>query len=363
MQTRGAHLSYCLNVHPTRTLEDVCDNLRTYTRAVKAAVCPDRPFGLGLWLPVAAAAEVRRAPELLADLLAAEDFYLFTLNGFPYGAFHGQAVKTAVYRPDWSTPERLAYTQDLLHAMAALLPAGVEGSISTVPVTYGKSLPPGAIANLLAAAETARQIAADTGKIIRLALEPEPDCYLETTAEAIAFFDLLRAADSRADEYLGVCFDTCHLCLQREDLETAYRSLLAAGIRIPKVQISAALRYANSGDAPAGLGAYDEPVYLHQSRVYDGDRELARYPDLGPALAANPAGDWVVHFHVPLPFTGAGALGSTADAITPAFLDLAFAHSPNLEIETYTFLVLPDPKPSMVDSIAGEFAWLRDRLG
>jgi hypothetical protein len=286
--------------------------------------------------------------------------------------FSVMAVAAIVATPLWGRlGDRLGHgpVMRLASLLAALSLLGhglapVFALLFALRVAFGL-FAPGASATAfgLAAAETARELHDATGKTIRLALEPEPDCYLETSAEAIAFFTRLREADPRADDFLGVCFDTCHLCLQHEDLETAYRDLLAAGIRIPKVQISAALRYDNLGqDAPASLGAYDEPVYLHQSRVYYDDFEINRYPDLGPALAANPPGDWVVHFHVPLPFTGDGALGTTADAITPAFLDLAFAHSPNLEIETYTFLVLPDPKPTMVDSISGEFAWLRERL-
>ena len=39
--------------------------------------------------------------------------YVFTINGFPYGPFHGQPVKAAVYRPDWREAERGRYTADL----------------------------------------------------------------------------------------------------------------------------------------------------------------------------------------------------------------------------------------------------------
>lgn len=363
MHTHGVQLTYCLNVHPVRGLADVLANLRTYSAAVKAQVSPGAPFGVGLWLPASAASELHRDPAPLRDLLAELGLYTFTFNGFPYGVFHGQQVKQAVYRPDWGDPARLEYTNTLIDLLAAVLPPHVSGSISTLPVTYGKTLPPAALGHLLAAAWHCREVEAATGRHIRLAIEPEPDCYLETSAETLRFFDLLRARDSAVGDYLGVCFDTCHLCLQGEDLAAAWRRLRAADICIPKVQVSAALAVDNAdGQGAARLQPYDEPVYLHQTRVFAPDGSVTRFPDLGPALAAAPRGRWLVHFHVPLPFTGDGALGTTAAAITPEFLGLALDDHAHLEIETYTFNVLPPPKPGIVDSIAGEYRWLLRRL-
>ena len=72
-----------------------------------------------------------------------------------------------------------------------------------------------------------------------------------------------------------------------------------------------------------------------------------------------------VHFHVPLFFTGAGPLQSTADALTPDFFhELRSGVCSHLEIETYTFDVLPpEVHPGdIVKSIAREYAWVLEKL-
>ena len=365
MEFHGAHLSYCMNVHPARDLPQVLANIRDYTVPVRRQLCPEAPFGLGIWLPEQAVRDVRAEISLLRALLDEENLYLFTINGFPYGVFHGARVKQNVYYPDWSEEARVTYTTDLIDILAEFLPDDVEGSVSTVPVTYGKELPVAAMTNLLRVAEYARTTREQTGRRIWIALEPEPDCYLENTAETIAFFDDLRKLDGGVTEVIGVCFDTCHLCLQGENLAVSLRRLLENGIQIPKVQISAALRFENDGGRSARecLGAYDEPVYLHQTRVFpNGEDAVLGFKDLGDALAANPIGTWLIHFHVPLPFDGQGQVSSTNMEISAEFLDLVLQQTPNIEIETYTFDVLPLPKPGIVESIVGEFRWLESRL-
>lgn len=131
-------LTYCTNVHPGESWAEVEANLRRYLPAIKAKVAPDRPFGVGLRLSAEAAAALSQRPALegLRALLAEEGLYVFTLNGFPYGRFHGEAVKEKVYLPDWREEARLAYTDRLAAILAALLPEGGEGSISTVPGAF-----------------------------------------------------------------------------------------------------------------------------------------------------------------------------------------------------------------------------------
>lgn len=361
MQFRETQLTYCLNVHPARSLADVLANLERFVLPVKRLVCPDRPFGVGLWLPAAAARELRRDLGPCRDLLARLGLYVFTLNGFPCGVFHGQAVKRQVYVPHWGQRERLDFTLDLIAILGELLPPGLTGSISTVPLGYGKGFPAGAAEHLLTAARAAAELEQRQGKRLCLALEPEPDCYLETTPGTIAFLRRLHEREPALRPYLGMCLDTCHLRLQGEDLRHSLQELGAAGVPVGKVQLSAALRFDNrQGLAPEHLGAYDEPVYLHQTRVQGPHGGHRRFADLGPALRANPRGEWLVHFHVPLHFAGSGELGSTADALGPDFLAAAAAACPNLEIETYTFGVLPQAG-DVVASIAAEFAWLGAR--
>src|SRR5204862_6208849 len=83
-----------------------------------------------------------------------------------------------------------------------------------------------------------------SGKKLRLGLEPEPLCYLETSQETVDFFDALRADrpnDSRIDNHLGVNYDTCHLAVEFEKPQDAVGRLRQHGIRISKLNFCSAL--------------------------------------------------------------------------------------------------------------------------
>ncbi|MGB8841874.1 MAG: hypothetical protein WCC64_12465, partial [Aliidongia sp.] len=135
----GGWLGYCLNVHPTQSFAEVEAALCGPVRQIKRQLCPDAPFAVGLRLSAAAAAEPKAAAQL-ARIFAAEGYAAYTMNGFPYGRFHGAPVKTAVYEPDWTDPARRRYTADLARIMAALVADGETASISTVPGGFGPPL-------------------------------------------------------------------------------------------------------------------------------------------------------------------------------------------------------------------------------
>jgi hypothetical protein len=226
----------------------------------------------------------------------------------------------------------------------------------------------------------------DTGREIHLGLEPEPDCFLETTDETVAFFEdtlftagaaevarLLKCYRSDAEamvrRHLGVCFDTCHVALQFEDPAASLRAYRDAGIRISKVQLSAALQAPATAETCAALAPFAEPVYLHQVKGRAASGAQFAWFDLPTALEEIPGftdlDEVRVHFHVPLFFTGNGPIGSTAGTLTPEFFEeLRGGACPHLEIETYTFDVLPpEVHPGeIVESIAHEYAWVLGRL-
>jgi sugar phosphate isomerase/epimerase len=387
------HLTYCLNIHPGESWAESFEAIRDKALAVKLRTVPDEWFGLGLRLSAQAAQELadpeRRAEAL--DFFGANQLYPFTINGFPYGRFHRGPVKENVYAPDWRTPERRDYTIQLADTLAALLPDTIEGSISTVPGSFKPWIKTDddqhdMARNLAACVAYLAALRDDTGRTIHLGLEPEPDCFLETTAETVAFFKevlwttgaeevarILGTGRGEGEElmrrHLGVCFDTCHVALQFEDLHESLRTYQAEGVRISKIQLSAALRCESNPEAWEALKAFREPTYLHQvkARAKSGAR-IAWY-DLPEALDELPgfpdAEELRVHFHVPLFFTGAGPLQSTADALTPDFLhELRSGLCPHLEIETYTFDVLPpEVHPGdVVRSIAREYSWVLSRI-
>lgn len=384
-----ANLCYCTNVHPGESLDEVRAALSAQTRAVRARVSPARPFDLGLRLSARAARELSEtgARERFRHELAEEGFEVRTLNGFPFGAFHATRVKEAVYRPDWQEAERTAYTLDLVRALALLLPSGERGSISTVPGCFKPRLEADGEERIARALhEVVRELVElerTEGQHIVLALEPEPGCLLETISGAVDFFQRrllapgllqesakalglpLPAAEHIVRRHLGVCLDACHAAVEFEPPLAAYRALCAAGITVPKIQVSAGLAVVAPGpELRAELARYDEPVYLHQVVVREDD-ELRRYLDLGEALASEAPGrgEWRVHFHVPVFHEKLGAFGSTQAELRELLAALGRERADvQLEVETYTWDVLPEElrgRP-LVDAIALELEWTRE---
>jgi len=365
-------LTYCLNVHPGETWSDNFATLRTTLLSVRDLVAKGSPFGLGLRLSAAAAATLDHPARLaeLSDFLHSENLYVFTVNAFPYGRFHGGPVKENVYAPDWRSPQRRDYTNQVATILAALIPEGATGSISTVPCSWKPWIQSPAdldsiLDHLTECIAHCARIAAEQGREILLALEPEPGCLLETTPETIDFFNLFPQSPV-IRHHLGVCLDTCHTALQFEDPAESLRLYESAGIRVPKIQISSALRTANSPAALDALRPFAEPVYLHQVKARTPAGEILSWTDLPQALAnlpATPAEEVRIHFHVPLHFTRSGPLTSTASLLTADFLtNISRDPLMHLEIETYTWDVLPPSlrSTSIEKSIAAEFRWLQD---
>lgn len=361
MRIANAHIGYCLNIYPGESADAIADHIRRRCPEVKAAVCPDNEMGVGLWLPAKAVREFRRHSDKLRHQLAERDMYAFTVNAFPFGDFHSRPVKEKVYLPDWSSTARRDYTIDAARILARLLPEGVEGSISTVPVAYGKACPPQAIANLVAVAAELERLESQTGRLIRLALEPEPDCYLERTDECIAFFEQLRLVNRPlVDRYLGICLDVCHAAMQFEDPAVALTRLNQAEIHVPKIQVSAALDVVNP-EVPdlSYLKAFDDGIYFHQTRVRKENEPLLRYADLPEALADRPHGHWRVHFHVPLHFKAPGTnVHSTAALLDEDFFRQALLSTTHFETETYTYAVLPEKYQDAGSSVSSELCFV-----
>ncbi len=390
------HLTYCTNIHPGETWAEVRANLERHLPAVKARLAPERPFGVGLRLSAAAAETLASGGELawLQRFLAEQGLYVFTINGFPYGAFHRVRVKEAVYAPDWLDDRRLTYSDLLAALLADLLPADVDGSVSTVPGAFhsrAASVPARAAIAERVLRHVAVLIALEhrTGRCIRLALEPEPWCMLETVADTVRFFEeslfteaavgrlailsgLSKPASAAAlRRHLGVCFDACHMAVAFEEPRAALDALAAAGIPVVKIQISAGLVAELGGDAAAtraALASFADDVYLHQV-VERGPRGHRRWVDLPDALLATVgdggAREWRVHFHVPIFREALGLLRSTQPWVAALLALLRErAQGAHLEVETYTWDVLPKAfrGEPVVTAIARELAWVRERL-
>ena len=385
------HLTYCTNIHAGETWPEVRANLERYVTAVKHEVAPDRPFGVGLRLSGIAAETLSRPGELEAfrDFLAASGLYVFTINGFPYGPFHGTRVKEEVYLPSWLDEERLTYTDRLARLLARLLPdePGLEGTVSTLPGAFKPLVTtPEDVArmaqHLLRHTAMLHRLHQETGKLISLAIEPEPWCFVETVAEAVAFFQdhlFSKAAvgmhglsEEVVRRHLGLCFDACHMAVGFEEPLAAIGRLTAAGIRIGKIQVSAGLKVIFDGqDAPllAALRPFAEGVYLHQTVERTRGR-LSRFLDLPEALEIAEAGpseprEWRIHFHVPLFRERLGLFSNTQDYLRELLALVAKTLvSPHLEVETYTWDVLPEQyrREGVVAAVAREMQWVMQQL-
>ena len=370
-------LGYCTNVHPGRTLAEVERGLDRYTVPVLENL--GRPIAAGLWLAQPVVQELLATPDgvsRFAEALRRRGLECYTLNAFPYGDFHSERVKEQVYLPDWSQPQRLDYTRACARVLAGLLGEAAEGSISTVPLGF-KGFEHSAdffersIRRLVDLAVDLDRLYAETGKLIRLAIEPEPFCLLETTPETIAFFERLRdrAADLNRLEvvtrHIGVCYDVCHQAVEFEDVDASIRGLADAGIRINKVHITCAIELECPAENRAGreaLARYAEPRYLHQTLARAPGGQVLRLVDLSGKAALEPdagfltAERWRVHFHVPVDVERLGPLGTTRGDLKRALRAVAsLDYAPHLEVETYTWEVLPDgPAADLVTGLMRE---------
>ena len=356
------HLAYCSNVHPADDLDGVAAQLERYAARVRERL--DVPvLGVGLWVAAPALADAGAA-DRLREQLHRLGLEVVTLNGFPYEAFHAEVVKLGVYRPNWADPRRRDYTLGLARLLASLLPAdAAEGSISTLPLGWRTEWDAAAAdAGRRALEEVAAGLMAlesETGKRIRIALEPEPGCTIETVAQAADFLAGL------APEWIGLCLDACHLAVQFEVADGALALLADAGVPVVKAQVSSALRVPAPESSRAFLDGFAEPRFLHQVREVVGGHVAGAddLPDaLGGALPA--AAEWRVHFHVPVH----AAEHTTQHELEATLAALVGGPAPlttHLEVETYTWGVLPDGPggdDGLVEGLAAELAWTRDRL-
>ncbi len=384
----GTILGYCTNVHAGASLRETVRNLERHTLAVKSRVSPNEPMGVGLWLAARAARDLLAEPEELSrfrDWLDDCGLEAFTLNGFPYGDFHGREVKYRVYEPDWRDPERLRYTLDLARIHATLRPAGAEGSISTLPVGWRASIAADksgveqAAAQLRDLADQLARIEDEQGRLIHVDLEPEPGCYLDKSSDVVEFFEqhLLREGNaSRIRRHLRVCHDICHGAVMFEPDSNALENYARAGIEVGKVQISCAVRARFDSLDGAGrkemmrqLGEFAEDRYLHQTVIRGAGGAQTFHDDL-PALlledtAAEPSGEWRIHFHVPLYLASFGLLETTQQQVDDCLAAVQrFSTVRHFEAETYAWSVLPSELlvDELAAGIAQELTWLRQRF-
>jgi hypothetical protein len=376
----GAHLAYCTNIHRGESWRETLSALEKHTLAVRERVCPGKLYAIGLRLSDLASRELSDKTVLLEfqRWLDRHQCYVFTVNGFPYGKFHGTRVKEQVYAPDWTTPERVEYTNRLFDLLAEIVPHGLEGSVSTVPGSFKEFIrsPEQERAmrdHLWRCVEHIADLARRSGKALHLGLEPEPLCYLETSGETVAFIEQLRAdrpRDLRLSEHLGVNYDCCHLGVEFENPGEALGRFRHHGVRVSKIHLSNALSVVPREPVRRYLQRFADDVYLHQVIERRSDGRLARYRDLDQALAQVLPGDgedreWRIHFHIPLHSPPHEFFTNTGDHLAGVLDDLRDHRGcTHLEMETYTWEVLPPEfkKRNVADQLVAEYDWTLRQL-
>ncbi|ARV62702.1 xylose isomerase [Nostocales cyanobacterium HT-58-2] len=396
------HLTYCTNIHPGEEWSKVFANLKQHIPPLKSRLAPEKPFGIGLRLADVATRELLQGNTLneFHSWLSEQNLYVFTLNGFPFGEFHWQVVKDQVYTPDWSKQERLDYTLRLVDILAQLLPPGVEGSISTLPLSYKPwfkgnqlflaSLTTSASLNIAKVVAQMARMKAETGKVLHIDLEPEPDGFIENAAEVVDYFQAyllpiggeylvknleisLEAAEALILEHVRICYDTCHFAVEYENPVSVFKQFKAAGIQVGKIQISAALQV----NIPSSIEQrrlikerllpFAESTYLHQVIARENTGQLRHYIDLEkalPDLEDTTDREWRIHFHVPIFIRDYQLFESTQDNISTVLELLQINHAcSHLEIETYTWEVLPQQmKLDLLASIQREYEWVLSEM-
>lgn len=388
-------LTYCTNIHPGENWDETFENIRRFAPPLKQSLSPDGPFGLGLRLSRVGADDLLSGENMprFKEFLQSHGLYVAIINGFPYGSFHNRVIKADVMAPDWRTEERVQYTLQLVAILKQLVPDGTDGGISTSPLSY-KGWPDArkgvtweaATANVVRIAAAMARVRDETGRLLHLDIEPEPDGLIENSTETADFFQQwllpvgvpqlareLGIGDSDARtvmlDHIQVCYDTCHFAVEYEETEEALARFDRAGVKVGRIQVSSALKVELPPDEvrrknlAEQLSQFAESTYLHQVLERRENGQIAHFPDLIEALPHiqnRAATEWRIHFHVPLFVKEYGDFGSTQDEILPVFR--ALRNRPftrHLEIETYTWGVLPQAlRMDMLEMIDREFRWV-----
>ena len=401
MKINTGHLTYCTNIHAGKNWSEDFAAIQKNFPVIMQTVSPDQPLGLGLRLSNEASLGLMQESQL-ADFKAwldTENAYVFTMNGFPYGEFHNTVVKEDVHTPDWTTDDRRDYTIRLFHILAAILPAGMDGGISTSPLSYRhwfntpdelKTAVQTATLNIITVVKELIHISQQTGVVMHLDIEPEPDGILETGREFIDWFEdellvlgtpeiensfNVSAVEARQllQRHLNLCYDVCHFAIGYENHADVLNELAEKDIKVGKIQISAALKGnmavadEHKAELKTAFSKFNEPTYLHQVVALQNNGSVLRYRDLPSALEDfdhEDVAQWRAHFHVPISTQDIGVLESTqSDIIEVLNLQKNKPFTNHLEVETYTWEVLPEQlKLPITQSISKELQWVIDQM-
>ncbi len=385
-------IGYCANVHPGRNLAQLRESLAgPMTRIAQDLALDSLP--VSLWLSAETIRELSQDTKLaisLRDQAIDCGISFVAINAFPYGNFHAQRVKHAVYEPNWTDGRRTHYTLAVAELLPLLVAPGTEHiSISTLPLGWRANFSSSASGASVGIASTAleqiasrlHEIEQKTGLRITLDIEPEPGCAIETSEELVGFFTHCLPVTTRMSvnvrRYIGACVDVCHGAVMGESPQDFFQHCAQVGVTINRIQLSSAIKGANSEHDLAALAQFNEPRYLHQvvsgfgasRRMWDDIPDFLADTNIEPPTTDSKAlaheistttltptlanatvhhftnartQEWRCHWHVPIHHAMINGLETTSNAIT-ATLDAALRlpNAPLIEVETYAWTQLP----------------------
>ncbi|RZT27141.1 xylose isomerase-like TIM barrel protein [Kribbella sp. VKM Ac-2569] len=363
------HLGYCATVHPAAELDELIAGLDTCAGTVRSALGVP-VLGVGLWFPHRLADRLANSPAALSKLrraLQRNRLEVVTLNGTPHAQFADKVVGAKLYCPDWTDPERLRYTLDLVDVLAELLPSDVAyGSVSTVPlgwrVPWSKARNQAAREAIDRVEQHLARTEARTGRRIRIAVETEPGCVLEMIGQAAAWLDRYSSPYGGTSR-IGLGLDTCHLAVQFEDPAESFELLWRAGVDVVKAQLSLAPTLVDPGDASGRyvLGQLGTPKYLRQVREWGGPG----VDDVAQAYELSGHAAWRMHAHLAAHAAPPDPLSATTGVLDDCLTRLVGGGHPlthHLESEVYVWPRAARTQQALAKRIAKELTWLRDRL-
>ena len=389
------HLTYSTLVHAGDNWDQMRASVEEFVPKVKRRLGVEGKFGVSLRISGDSQKTLSESAQARSDLkkfLDGEGLYVFTINAFPYGPFKGQRVMERVYEPDWTTNQRVEYTKSIADILVDITDADTSPSIQTAPLAFAPNVSDD---NYIARFTTSvfevishlYHLEARTGRRVKLSIEPEPACYLETTDETVAFFKErmyapagvaelakiaqipLSEAEGAIKRYLGIVFDIGHQSVGYEDIPQSLEKLVNAGIPIFKLQEAAALWVESlSVDIIPELRRFTDTIYLSQTSLKTAEG-IVKYLNLGEALdayEANPVPtEMRTHFHVPVFLEEIGPFKTTRFAVQQALaMHRKQPLSDHLEIETYTWDVLPAELKTgdIVDYVSRELEFVMKEL-
>lgn len=375
-------IAYCMNVHPANNLKELYDNFNKFALPIfkEVQTSTQKNIGVELHLNHVVSEELAKQIEPFNQFIEKNDINIFSINNFPLIDFHQPIVKDKVYLPSWAQSERLEQTKLCAKILSQLKTNNTELTISTLAGSwkYHNHDENSVLNNYMQIIRYLQDLHEQTGKKIRVALEPEPDTTLDSLASIIAFFDKLKERLIRSNmpvekslEYIGLNFDTCHSSVLFEKPLSVILELLKKQIPIYKFHITNApkLLAPFSKENKISLKSLDEPKYLHQTRCKMPDEKIVAFKDLCHfnSEEVQEAQEIRTHFHVPLNLKSIGLLETTQSEVKDLLdqMPTSLSNTP-LVVETYTWPqhlnATKQNNFNLIDGISQELIWLAQTL-